>query len=192
MPGAGKLVDYKQHVAHVQGNVAHPVGVVHDVRHGAFPVAVEVGANQLAATVDDGRAGVAASGVVGSGEGYGHGAVHGVGAVVLFLVQLQQARRYLKLGVVGVGLLHDAVEGGVVVVVHAVGGLVTRYLPVGHAQGRVGVGVELASGLPLAQGGHVAALQQGDVVGCGLVSGLNLGAQGVLHGAGQLVGRVSS
>ena len=137
---AAQLVKDEEHVADVEGNATLQVVVEVDVAAQRLPVAVEGAADESAFTVDDGAAGVSARDVVGGQEADGHGAVgHGIAAEVFLLDEFFQLGGYHELGILGVFLLQDTVGGGVVVVVHAVFGVVRLHVAIGEADGEVGV-----------------------------------------------------
>ena len=72
-------------------------------------------------------------------------------SVVLRGIELAQRLRDVVVVNLGVVLGDDAVEGGLRLVVFAVGIFVAPDMAVGHAQREVGIGVEGPQGVPLAQ-----------------------------------------
>ena len=180
MFGTGKLVDDKEAVADVEADVAAVVGIEEEVAHGAFPATVEVDTDKLAIGIEHRAAGVAACGVVGGNEGHGHLATEvGIAAIVLGLIELLELGFYHIVVDIGVLLVHDASEGAIGGVVDSILGAEALYMAVGHTQGKVGIGEEIAVGILHHHTTHIGAheavdLALVDIVGLLLVGGIGI------------------
>ena len=175
--GTGILLDDEERVADVHAGGALRRGAEGDVARQAFVVAVEGGADELAAGVEHGAAGVAAGVVRVHDEAHGHPSVlEGIASEVLRLPELLQAVGHHELPVRRVFLLHHAVQRRLVVVHRSVGRFVGGHLAVGQSQGGVGVGIDGLS-VGLAQVHHALDPR--------LVGGVVV-AVGVHHGDGRL------
>ena len=169
--GTGEFVDDEEAVADVEADVAAVVGVEEEVAHGAFPAAVEVDAYELSVGIEHRAAAVAAGGVVGGNEAHGHLTIGvGVAAVVAVVVKLLELGLHHVVVDVGVLFLHDALEGAVGFVIDGVLGLEALHMAVGHTEGEIGIGEEVAVGVLLHHAADVGAhetvdLAAGEVVG---------------------------
>ena len=86
MAGAAEFVNEEQHIPYVHHDVATDFRIVKNIAHGAFPLAVEIEADEVAGAVDHGAPGVAAGGVVGADKADGHFAFDPVRAVIFPIV----------------------------------------------------------------------------------------------------------